>query len=309
MNIENCQRLLELHRCGSISKAARNCFMSQQGFGKAIAEMERELGVRLIERSPQGIQFTQEGLLCVEHARDIVESYNRLLIKLPEISASAESERLPWLVTAFVTQTIIAFGRTATMGEACSFSSFLSREMPLERAIQNVLDSEDPLVLTAEIFPESIDSLKDKGLAVDPFINIGLGLLGKDVSGNLSAMPLNEIAGLPIVKYSDASLDYFIDKLFAGGPLRNVQAEFGNYALVIDFLRSEGGFALIDSLTYVLLRNGATNPIQGFTFAPIADKHAEFAIAFVYRADSKLTSRHRAIMNQTHATFAGLTRP
>jgi DNA-binding transcriptional LysR family regulator len=50
--------LLTVARCGSMGKAAAQLSVSQPAISKAIAEMEYALGVRLLDRGPQGVEPT-----------------------------------------------------------------------------------------------------------------------------------------------------------------------------------------------------------------------------------------------------------
>ena len=50
--------LLTVARCGSMSKAATQLSVSQPAISKTIAEMEQLLGVRLLDRAPQGVTPT-----------------------------------------------------------------------------------------------------------------------------------------------------------------------------------------------------------------------------------------------------------
>ena len=46
---------------GSMAKAATRLAISQPAISRAIADMEHTLGVRLLDRSPQGVEPTQYG--------------------------------------------------------------------------------------------------------------------------------------------------------------------------------------------------------------------------------------------------------
>ena len=65
----------------SISRAAARLNMSQPPLSATIAQMERELGVRLLDRHARGVEPTEAGGYLVDHAR-------RLLANLDEIAAT-----------------------------------------------------------------------------------------------------------------------------------------------------------------------------------------------------------------------------
>src|SRR3954468_16804578 len=53
--------LLTVVQCGSMAKAARRLAVSQPAISKAISDLEQTLGVRLMDRGPQGIEPTLYG--------------------------------------------------------------------------------------------------------------------------------------------------------------------------------------------------------------------------------------------------------
>src|ERR1700751_4331317 len=68
--IERIERRLKLHdmrvlmsvvEAGSMAKAAERLGTSQPAVSRSIADLERTLGVRLLERSPGGVEATQYG--------------------------------------------------------------------------------------------------------------------------------------------------------------------------------------------------------------------------------------------------------
>lgn len=56
---------------GSVSKAARTGYASQPGLSKAVRELEKQLGIALVERSTHGSTPTQAGRELFEYARAI----------------------------------------------------------------------------------------------------------------------------------------------------------------------------------------------------------------------------------------------
>jgi DNA-binding transcriptional LysR family regulator len=74
--VERIERRLKLHdvrvlisvvEAGSMHKAAERLGTSQPAISRAIADLEHSVGVRLLERSPRGIQPTQYGRVFIKH--------------------------------------------------------------------------------------------------------------------------------------------------------------------------------------------------------------------------------------------------
>ncbi|WP_431813524.1 LysR family transcriptional regulator [Kocuria sp. cx-455] len=63
---------------GSLSASARAANVAQSNASRSIRTMERRLGYALLRRSTRGSTLTQEGVLTVEWAREILDAVDRL---------------------------------------------------------------------------------------------------------------------------------------------------------------------------------------------------------------------------------------
>jgi DNA-binding transcriptional LysR family regulator len=64
--------LREVARVGSFSAAAHALWITQPAVSRQVAALERELGRKVLERTPRGLRLTEAGALLVEHAEAIV---------------------------------------------------------------------------------------------------------------------------------------------------------------------------------------------------------------------------------------------
>ena len=72
MQINHIEYFLEVARCQSISKAAKNLFITQSTLSTSIATFENELGFKLFTRLRQGVILTPEGEKVLEDAQKIL---------------------------------------------------------------------------------------------------------------------------------------------------------------------------------------------------------------------------------------------
>jgi DNA-binding transcriptional LysR family regulator len=84
----------------SFSHAARDLSLSQPAVSNQVAQLERELGVRLLSRDPGGLELTAEGRIVLEHA-DVIEG--RLELARMQIAAAAQGRRARLRIGAFPT--------------------------------------------------------------------------------------------------------------------------------------------------------------------------------------------------------------
>ncbi|GEL20082.1 LysR family transcriptional regulator [Pseudonocardia asaccharolytica] len=71
--------LLSVNRLGSLGKAAKEHGVSQPAASVRIRAMERRLGLRLLERSPSGSQFTPAGIALAKWAQSAVDAVSQLM--------------------------------------------------------------------------------------------------------------------------------------------------------------------------------------------------------------------------------------
>ncbi len=74
----------QVARLGSVSRAAETLFLSQPAVTLQLQALEREMGVRLLERSGRRLTLTREGDVLYELARPLVEGLDGLGVALRE---------------------------------------------------------------------------------------------------------------------------------------------------------------------------------------------------------------------------------
>ena len=82
MTFPQLQYLLEIHRTGSVTQAAKNLFVTQSSVSIALNTLEKELGFPIFVRSKKGLTPTPRGAAVIEHATHICESHR--LMTAPE---------------------------------------------------------------------------------------------------------------------------------------------------------------------------------------------------------------------------------
>lgn len=78
MRIEQLEYLTMVSKCTSLTEASERLFITQQSLGRAIRDLEEELGVSLLVRNNRGCMLTKEGHETLEQGREILERVDRL---------------------------------------------------------------------------------------------------------------------------------------------------------------------------------------------------------------------------------------
>lgn len=77
LSLRRLRMLRELHQRGTVTAAAEALHYSPSGVSQQLAQLEREVGVQLVERHGRRVQLTELGVLLSEHAAQILESAER----------------------------------------------------------------------------------------------------------------------------------------------------------------------------------------------------------------------------------------
>lgn len=78
LNIEQLKYIIEIYDTGSITAASKRLHVSQPNISQSIMNLEKELDIKLFERSRSGAQATDIGLLFVEKAKVILAHFDDL---------------------------------------------------------------------------------------------------------------------------------------------------------------------------------------------------------------------------------------
>lgn len=76
---------------GQITRAARRLSVAQPALSQAIAQLEAELGLRLLERHTRGVKLTKEGAAFLEKARAVVEHERDVRLTAQSLARAARS--------------------------------------------------------------------------------------------------------------------------------------------------------------------------------------------------------------------------
>jgi DNA-binding transcriptional LysR family regulator len=93
MNIRQIDQFIAIVEQGSLSQAARVLSISQPALTKSLHQLERELNVRLLTRSPFGVQLTVFGESLYAHGKRINMDISRAELDI-EALRGAHSGRI-----------------------------------------------------------------------------------------------------------------------------------------------------------------------------------------------------------------------
>jgi DNA-binding transcriptional LysR family regulator len=118
LKLRHLNVLLSVAQWGNMAKAAEHLAISQPAVSKAIANLENTLGVRLLDRRPQGVELTHYGRAFLKRS---IAIFNDLTTSVTELESLADP-----------TAGELRIGTTVAMaaGLVCAIVDLLSRQYP-----------------------------------------------------------------------------------------------------------------------------------------------------------------------------------
>ncbi|NLL03999.1 MAG: LysR family transcriptional regulator [Clostridiales bacterium] len=78
MTLQQLKYIIMVVKCGSITEAAKQLFISQPSLSNAVKELETELGIEIFIRTAKGITLSSDGTEFLSYARQVVEQADLL---------------------------------------------------------------------------------------------------------------------------------------------------------------------------------------------------------------------------------------
>jgi LysR family nitrogen assimilation transcriptional regulator len=78
MELERLRMFLAVAECGSFTEAAKRLFVSHSTMSRAVAALERELGVPLLRRNSRSVVLTPAGEVLLDRAEALLREADAL---------------------------------------------------------------------------------------------------------------------------------------------------------------------------------------------------------------------------------------
>ena len=115
MTLQQLKYIIEIAETGSITMAAQRLFIAQPSLSKSVAELEKEMGITIFNRSNRGVYLSEDGTKFLSYARQIVEQTELLENEYkaappPRRVFAVSSQHYAFVVNAFV-ELVREYGR------------------------------------------------------------------------------------------------------------------------------------------------------------------------------------------------------
>ncbi len=86
MNLQKYLSFVKTVEYGSFTKAAEILNYTQSGISRMIADLEKEWGVTLLERSKYGVKLTSDGMKLLPYAQNLCADFDKLKMQVDELN-------------------------------------------------------------------------------------------------------------------------------------------------------------------------------------------------------------------------------
>lgn len=289
MDFRQLRGAVELARLGSFSKAAERLGIAQPAMSQSISALERELGVRLFNRSSRRVTLTDAGVAFVNQAAGILGNMAALHATMTQ-HAGALRGRVDVASTLF-------FGQSALPELVAAFS----RDHP---GVRIVIDNDVTPNIVARLSSGQLDvgfaSVPDREPAPDLLVEV---LHDDEII--IMVPPNHRLANEPIVAFADLCDEPFIGygEGLGVGSIQTALAREAGFELQI-VVESRSAF-LVRSLVAqglgvsIGMKEYAVSPGAGIAVVPLMPRR---------RVTTALLTRRDIDVNPAARAFAELAR-
>ena len=139
MHLDQMLLVLDLARTHSFNQTAERHYTTQQNVSYSVKQLEKELNVKIFNRSKNGVTFTDEGEQVLRCARQMNEAYQQLLQALGQRSDAEETPQRLELYFSSVLLTDHMPHIIAAFSDACPNTRLFLREAADEDIVPALL--------------------------------------------------------------------------------------------------------------------------------------------------------------------------
>lgn len=266
MELEQLRQLCTVAEAGTVSAAAEALRLSQPALSRSLQRLERELGVRLFDRTANRLALNEAGRIALRHAEDVLRDERRLRDAMANYARNLRSLRVGTCAPA-----------------------------PLWRLTERVLAADPAVLLSTEMLPEAdlvrllAEGALDAALLMRPVHVPGIKASPFMVENLSVSMPAaHPLSGRESLSFADIDGERFL--LYAGvGAWREVcerhmpnarYDEQGDY-MVFRSLQAETPL-----LTFWTDQAGAPFQQPGRVAVPLSDADAHITFYLATRPDA-----------------------
>ena len=257
LSYRRLKMLLRISEKGSVSSAAIDLGISQPALSRTLNETERDLNIRIFDRSGRGVHTTEIGKRFLFHAREIITQHDMIKndLQLDEGQLSGEARVvMPESVARVLFIPLI--------------KSFNKRHPLVKIRVRTSYPDNIPQLLHSDQADVAIisDTSLTRGLKLREVMSENLHLIGPKNSFNSieQSISLENVSKLPLLLPASDRFRTLIDRAFITSRLKQkISQEIDNPFSLLDLVRQNEGYAILAySIAHRSVENGDLMSLQ-----------------------------------------------
>jgi DNA-binding transcriptional LysR family regulator len=212
MELRHLRYFLAVGEASNFSKAAAQLRVAQPALSRQIRDLEDEIGVELLRRSPRGARLTPEGRLFLEEVRQLIKRTDESVEKVRALVRGEYSElnvgyRFP--IMEILPPALAAFQK------AMPGVKVLLNELSGNELMAGLRNGMLELAIMLQPASEQIAGIEFESLRTDPYY---VALTAAHPFAGLKSIPLGMVATEPLIGLSRRDFtEYYrnLDRIFA----------------------------------------------------------------------------------------------
>lgn len=299
MDIETLRYFTVLGASPSLSKAATELSISQQGLGKAMSSLESELGVQLFTRDHLGIVLTDQGRSFLARATHLVDYWQDTV---REIRQSGESSAVRISVAMSPHLSEVSAKSAAFTAVALANLAVISLDKELE--ILRRAEKAEPQLYFVELFGNMAQSLVcDELLVFERVLSGQLGVIANKRSSfaKKGVLRLGDLKTMPLGVSSGKSFAIYWKSVMNGIALPSHSFASESWEALAEYAKAVGKASLFDSCSYAIMCANDALDGSSLCFVPLEGSDSRIDVGFLYRSDAILAEGERTFIDGTIA--------
>jgi len=291
MRLDYLKMFCDVARCRSFSEAAQMNQVSQSAVSQVVLQIEKRLGVQLLDRSTRPLQLTPEGRAYYEGCRGLVQQYDALESSIrtthDRVSASLQIAAIYSVGLRDMNQYIDSF-KTMWPG-----SSVHIDYLHPERVYERVLEGSADLGLVS--YPRKSRELVALRWREEPML---LACSPRHPLAKLAQVEIEQLNGVRYIGFDrDLIIRKHVDRFFRKNHVvTDVVLEFDNIENVKKAIEEMVGVALLPE---PMLRQEVNSGL--LTAVPLADCQLVRPLGIIYRRHQNLSTAAKDFLDLLRA--------
>lgn len=292
MTLQQCKYVLTVAEIGSITKAAKQLYVSQSGLSESIKALEEELDITIFERSANGVFLTEDGTEFLRYAAALVAKKKFVQDRYNQ----AQNPKRLFIATQHYDFVADIFAKMLSEHDSECYKMAL-REMQTYDVIEEVTCGRSDVGVLAIKRGDTVIMnryLSNKGLSFSTFLTAfpHIYLRKNHPLASQSTATLSELETFPYGSYEQGlhNISFFTEEI-ALPFFPKKQIEISDRATLMNVLLSTDSYTVGTGVMPSVLNSGniVSIPMESSDY---------YTIGYLWRSDRLISSLTRDFMNR-----------